>query len=235
MWDNPRLLNLAAGVLVGLVVLASTLTALHWLLRSPLFPLRVVELRTPLKQAAPVQVEAAIARLAAGNFFAVSIDELRAALERLPWIRAAAVRRVWPDRLEISIEEHVPLARWGAEALVNTHGERFAGASEVELPVFIGPPGTEAEVTLRYARFSQLLAPLGSRLERIALSPRHAWQLRLANGLQLTLGRDAELAEQRLARFVDAYVRSPDAAEKTREVVDLRYPNGFALRVRGGA
>jgi len=235
MWDNPRLLNLAAGVLVGLVVLASTLTALHWLLRSPLFPLRVVELRTPLKQAAPVQVEAAIARLAAGNFFAVSIDELRAALERLPWIRAAAVRRVWPDCLEISIEEHVPLARWGAEALVNTHGERFAGASEVELPVFIGPPGTEAEVTLRYARFSQLLAPLGSRLERIALSPRHAWQLRLANGLQLTLGRDAELAEQRLARFVDAYVRSPDAADKTREVVDLRYPNGFALRVRGGA
>ncbi len=235
MWDNPRLLNLAAGVLVGLVVLASTLTALHWLLRSPLFPLRVVELRTPLKQAAQVQVEAAIARLAAGNFFAVSIDELRAALERLPWIRAAAVRRVWPDRLEISIEEHVPLARWGAEALVNTHGERFAGASEVELPVFIGPPGTEAEVTLRYARFSQLLAPLGSRLERIALSPRHAWQLRLANGLQLTLGRDAELAEQRLARFVDAYVRSPDAADKTREVVDLRYPNGFALRVRGGA
>jgi len=235
MWDNPRLLNLAAGVLVGLVVLASTLTALHWLLRSPLFPLRVVELRTPLKQAAPVQVEAAIARLAAGNFFAVSIDELRAALERLPWIRAAAVRRVWPDRLEISIEEHVPLARWGAEALVNTHGERFAGASEVELPVFIGPPGTEAEVTLRYARFSQLLAPLGSRLERIALSPRHAWQLRLANGLQLMLGRDAGLAEQRLARFVDAYARSPDAAEKTREVVDLRYPNGFALRVRGGA
>jgi len=53
--------------------------------------------------------------------------------------------------------------------------------------------------------------------------------------LQLTLGRDAELAEQRLARFVDAYVRSPDTADKTREVVDLRYPNGFALRVRGGA
>src|SRR5260221_7781101 len=106
MWDNPRLLNLAAGVLVGLVVLASTLTALHWLLRSPLFPLRVVELRTPLKQAAQVQVEAAIARLAAGNFLAVSIDGLRAAAEKLPWIRAAPVRRVWPDPPEISIEEH---------------------------------------------------------------------------------------------------------------------------------
>ena len=180
-----------------------------------------------------MQVEAAIARLASGNFFAVSIDELRAALEKLPWVRAAAVRRVWPDRLEIRIEEHVPLARWGAEALVNTHGERFAGTSEAELPVFIGPPGSEAEVTRRYARFSQLLAPIGSPLERVVLSARHAWQLRLANGLQLTLGRDTELAEQRLARFVQAYARTPDAADRAREIVDLRYPNGFALRVKG--
>ena len=215
------------------MALASTLAGVHWLLRSPLFPLRVVELRTPLKQASPVQVEAAIARLASGNFFAVSIDELRAALEKLPWVRAAAVRRVWPDRLEIRIEEHVPLARWGAEALVNTHGERFAGTSEAELPVFIGPPGSEAEVTRRYARFSQLLAPIGSPLERVVLSARHAWQLRLANGLQLTLGRDTELAEQRLARFVQAYARTPDAADRAREIVDLRYPNGFALRVKG--
>src|SRR2546421_9753994 len=144
MWDNPRLLNLAAGVLVGLVVLASTLAGMHWLLRSPLFQLRVVELRTPLTRASPAQVEAVIARLASGNFFAVAIDELRAGFEKLPWIRAAAVRRVWPDRLEISIEEHVPLARWGADALVNTHGERFAGASEAKLPVFLRPPGGEA-------------------------------------------------------------------------------------------
>src|SRR5258706_47757 len=65
MWDSPRLLNLAAGVLVGLVVLASTLTALHWLLRSPLFPLRVVELRTPLKQAARAHRAQPAPRLAA--------------------------------------------------------------------------------------------------------------------------------------------------------------------------
>src|SRR5436190_10345896 len=174
MWDNPRLLNLAAGVLVGLVALASALVGAHWLLRSPLFPLHMVELRTPLKQASPGQVEAAIARLASGNFFAVPIDELRAALEKLPWIRAAAVRRVWPDRLEISIEEHVPLARWGADALVNTHGERFAGSVAGELPMFVGPPGAEAEIARRYHRFAELVAPLGSPIERVTLSARHA-------------------------------------------------------------
>ena len=88
------------------------------------------------------------------------------------------------------------------------------------------------EVTRRYARFSTLLAALGSPLERIALSPRHAWKLRLASGLQLTLGRDADLAEQRLQRFVDAYAGTLDAA-RAPDVVDLRYPNGFAVRVKG--
>ena len=233
MWDNPRLLNAAAGFLVGLVALALAFTGLHWLLRAAPFPVRMVELRTPLKQAPHAEVEAALARHGAGNFFAVSLDELRAALEHLPWVRAAAVRRVWPDRLEVTIEEHVALAHWGADALVNTHGERFAATSDEPLPLFIGPPGSEAEVTRRYARFSRLLAPLGSPLERIALSPRHAWQLKLASGLQIALGRDADLAEQRLQRFVDAYAGVTDAGRRTPQVVDLRYPNGFAVRVKG--
>ena len=69
--------------------------------------------------------------------------------------------------------------------------------------------------------------------ERVALSARHAWSLRLANGLHLTLGRDADLAEHRLARFVEAYASS--GTNGVPQVVDLRYPNGFALRVKGGA
>lgn len=232
MWDNPRLLNAAAGFLVGLVVLAFTLVALNWLVRASPFPIRKIEVTTPLKHAPRAQVEAVLARQGRGNFFAAPIDELRGALERLPWVRSVGVRRVWPDRLEVAIEEHVAFARWGADALVNTYGERFAAKSDEALPVFSGPLGTEAEVTKRYERFSALIAPLESPIERIALSPRHAWSVRLANGMQLTLGRDADLAEQRLERFVEAYTSTYDAA-RVPQVVDLRYPNGFALRVKG--
>ena len=42
------------------------------------------------------------------------------------------------------------------------------------------------------------------------------------------LGRDADLAEQRLKPFVEATRRRCPARS---EYVDLRYPNGFALRV----
>src|SRR5262245_7788126 len=219
----------ALGVCAGLLMLGACFGALYWLLAPERFPVRHIELKGSLKNVTRAELEAALPRRAGGNFFALELAELRASVERLPWVRRVSVRRVWPDRLELRIEEHVALARWGDDRLVNIHGETFSGRSKEVLPAFIGPGGTAAEVTRRYRRFSEIVAPLGTRVERIVLSPRHAWQLRLGNGLQLMLGRDADLAEQRLQRFVEAYptVQKP----RPHEYVDLRYPNGFALRV----
>jgi cell division protein FtsQ len=89
----------------------------------------------------------------------------------------------------------------------------------------------ESEVTKRYVNFSKIVAPLGAPLERVALTARLAWQLRLANGLNIMLGRDADAAERRLQRFVEVFDSTAKITNKKNEYVDLRYPNGFALRV----
>ena len=187
-------LVLGAGVLAGMGILAACLGALYWLLLPEHFPLTRVEFRGTLERTTRAELEKALPRIS-GNFFAVDLAQVRASVERLPWVRQVAVRRLWPGRLEISVEEHVALARWGDDALVNTYGERFQGRTQEPLPAFIGPAGTQAEVTRRYTRFNAIVAPLGTKIERVALSPRHAWQLRLANGLHVALGRDADLAE----------------------------------------
>jgi cell division protein FtsQ len=231
MWDNPRILNLAAGVLVGLAALAFSLCGALLLLRSPWFPVTHIQVTHTLHKTTKAEIEAATEDRITGNFFAVAPDEVRAALERLPWVRRASVRRVWPDGLEVALEEHVPLARWGDDALINTHGERFYGSTEARLPQFFGPAGAEHEVAQRYARFSHALAPLGTELERVVLTPRYAWQLRLASGLHIMLGRDADAAEARLRKFVEVYAGSLERMAGKHEYVDLRYPNGFALRV----
>jgi cell division protein FtsQ len=223
-------LTLAAGIVAGMAVLGLCCGALYWLLLPQHFPLTRVDLKGTVLRTSTAELEAALSR-ASGNFFAADLGEIRARLERLPWVRHVAVRRVWPGRLEISIEEHVALARWGDDALVNTHGERFLGKTQEALPSFIGPAGTQAEVARRYARFSAIVAPLGTKVERVVLSARHAWQLRLANGLHLALGRDPEAAETRLKSFVAAYPATLSAGGRRYEYVDLRYPNGFAVRV----
>jgi cell division protein FtsQ len=241
MWDNPRLLNLAANLLIGLAALLFAFAGLQLLVRSPLFPLKEVVVRGELKNAAATEIESAVDGVG-GNFFAADLAAIRARIEQVTWVRHVDVRRVWPDRIEVRLEEHVAFARWGDTGLVNTFGEPFAAApengGEARLPLFAGPAGTEGELARRYRRFVELLAPLGETPDRVVLTPRFAWQLHLASGLNLELGRDgAEPVEQRLARFAAAYPESlgrlPPRAAADNRFVDLRYPNGFALRVAG--
>jgi cell division protein FtsQ len=226
---------------------------LQLLLRSPLFPLREVVVRGELKNASRDEITSALDGIG-GNFFAAELAEVRGRLEQVAWVRRVDARRVWPDRIEVRLEEHVAFARWAQVAgdlqpsgLVNNHGEPFAAVMDAtaqqELPLLAGPPGSERELVQRYRRFAELLAPLGMSPEHgvlvsVVLTARHAWQLRTASGLELELGRDgAEPVEQRLVRFAAAYPdslgRLPKAAAAARRHVDLRYPNGFALRVAG--
>lgn len=233
MWDNPRLLNAAAGFFTALALIVFGVAAAQLLLRSTLFPLREISVAGGLAHTTRAEIEQATQGRIAGNFFAVDLAQVRAALEQLPWVRRVQVRRVWPDRLEVTLEEHVAFARWGGGGLVNPHGERFAGASDAALPLLAGPVGSEAEVTRRYQRFSGILATLEATPERLILTPRHAWRLRLADGLAVELGRDAagDPVEARLARLVAAYPHTLGRMPRQHDYVDLRYPNGFALRV----
>jgi cell division protein FtsQ len=226
--------SLFLGIVAGLVALATSLGALYWLLLPERFPVSRVEVKASLKNTTRAQIEAALPR-AAGNFFAADLGEVRSRVERLPWVRRVAVRRVWPARLEVTVEEHVALARWGDDRLVNTFGETFSAKATQPLPVLVAPAGTAAEVVRRYRRFDELVAPLGTSVERVVLTQRLAWQLRLGNGLHVMLGRDADLAEERLRRFVESYAVTVEKTKKRYEYVDLRYPNGFALRVPDGS
>ena len=245
MWDNPRLLNLAANLLFTLAALLFATAALQALLHSPLFPLREVMVRGELGHASREEISNALDGVG-GNFFAADLAAVRARLEQVSWVRRVEARRVWPDRIEVRLEEHAAFARWGDAGYVNTHGEPFAAPLDAEarakLPLFAGPAGTEADLARRYRQFVALLAPLGEVPDRVVLTPRHAWQLRTAKGLELELGRDGtDPVEQRLARFVAAYPESigrlaqaaAQLSDAPRRHVDLRYPNGFALRVAG--
>ena len=233
MKREPRWLNRAANVLIALAGVMLLAAAFRFLLHSASFPLREVTVRGPLAHTRLEALEDAARGRIAGNFFAVNLAEVRAVFGQLPWVRRVAVRRIWPDRIEVSLEEHVALARWGENALVNTYGERFSAQTDEPLALLVGTPGTEAHVARRYRVLSEALAPLGVPLARLTLNSRHAWQARLENGLHLMLGRDspADPTGKRLARFVSAYPHAIGQIELGHRTVDLRYPNGFALRV----
>lgn len=235
-WHQPALLNLCADVLIIAASVALAWTAVIALQRLPFYPLREVRVVGELSQVQRSQIENAARSVVQGNFFTVNIDAARSAFEKLPWVRRAEIRRLWPDRLELRIEEHNPVARWrgvdGEPRLVNSYGEVFAGSIDLPLPMFSGPEGTSAEILARYKEFEQALAGINLHPRVVSLSPREAWQVRLDNGLLLDLGRDQAklpLAE-RVARFTEYYPNAIKRSQTQIVAVDMRYPNGFTLR-----
>lgn len=235
-WHQPTLINLCADVLIISASVALAWTAVIALQRLPFYPLREVQVTGELSQVQRGQIEHAARGVVQGNFFTVNIDAARSSFEKLPWVRRAEVRRQWPDRIELHIEEHVPVARWrgvdGEPRLVNSHGEVFAGSVDLPLPLFSGPEGTSAEVLARYREFETALARIHLHPKVVALSAREAWQVRLDNGLLLDLGRDQSklpLAE-RVARFTEHYPNAIKRSQVNIVAVDMRYPNGFTLR-----
>ena len=236
-WDRPVLIDLVADLLLVFAVVGLGWAATVALQRLPGFPLREVVVGGTVDQVTRAQIEQAAHTALTGNFFTVDLDDARALFEKLPWVRRAEVRRQWPDTLELTLEEHVAVARWrqadGEARLVNSFGEVFTAASAASLPTFAGPEGSAPRLLARYRDFKQTLAAVGRAPDVLVLSSREAWQVKLDDGVVLELGRDEakhSLAE-RLARFVDYY---GPAAERTQVaaggVVDMRYPNGFALR-----
>ena len=174
------------------------------------------------------QLKLIVSHYLQGNFFTLDLVKTRDAFQKLPWVRNVSVRRRWPDKLEVLVEEHRELARWGNIALVNTHGELFHAASDKDLPVFYGPGDGVKEVAEHYQIYGELLRPTGMKVSQVELSPRHAWQIGTDSGMVIELGR--ELVQQRLKKFADVYDRTLGVLNMQVQYADLRYPNGFAVR-----
>jgi cell division protein FtsQ len=236
VWDNPRLANAVAGALAVLALGLLAYAAGRVLLESPAFVLKTIVVAGDLDRVERRDIVSALQGRVRGTFLTVDLESVRDAIESIPWVRRAELRRRWPDSLEVRIEEHVALARWGQgrdPQLVNARGEIFRGQSDVLLPVLAGPAGTEGEVVRRYLAFRDLLAPLGLGPRQVLLSSRLAWQLKLSNGATVLLGRDSDKdrVEERLARFASVLPQTLTKSGQRLDYVDLRYPNGFALRV----
>jgi cell division protein FtsQ len=228
VWDKPQILNWIANALFAVAFVLFMYAVLFTVVHMPIFPLREIRVEGELKHVTREQVKLIASHYLRGNFFTVNLVKTREAFQKLPWARNVSVRRRWPNRLEVVIDEQQELARWGNIALVNTHGELFHAASDADLPVFYGPGDGIKEVAERFGAFNQLVNPIGLKVVEVTLTPRRSWQITTNKGLVIALGR--EEMEERLNRFTGVYAKTLGSVKGNLTYVDLRYPNGFAVR-----
>ena len=245
MWHDIKTLNAVSSLLLGVFTLALMASGLWWLAQRPMFTLQVIRIESaaeaPLQHVNPLTIKSAALPRIRGNFFTANLDVARQAFEAVPWVRKATIRREWPNRLVVTLEEHQPLGTWGDEGhLVSVVGDVFtANLAEAEeggeLLEFNGPAGTEKEVIERYAELRSWFAPISLAPEGLTLSSRYAWTVKLNNGMTVELGREQTrtTVKDRVARLVSIYPQLVARLQDRIENVDMRYPNGLALKASG--
>lgn len=230
MWNKPELLTrLANWLMLVTLFYALLVTVRHYADGS--LPIRRVDVLGANHGETRQAAKGALQGLQ-GGFFSVNLEQVRQGYEALPWVKNALVRKVWPDRLVVELTEHVPAAAWNAQAMLDIHGEVFPVRPYPGLPRIYAPDAMASEVAHRYGEFARALAPMNLKIDSVQVSARHAWRLRLDNGLVVELGR--ERLSERMRRFVATYGQVEAKAGRL-AYVDLRYPNGFAIRLNGMA
>lgn len=198
--------------------------------------IETVQIEGTLNYVSETEIKDAVSRFVSASLVAIDLERLKSELETQPWINQVTVRREWPDRLVIHVEEEQAIARWNQKDLLNQQGQIFSPQSaldQLQLPRLTGPEQSEQAVMLQYLQFNQLLYPLGVRIRDLVLNERGAWTMTLTNGAEVRLGRDAVL--ERLRRLV-VFLESGygDQIVNTGSI-DLRYRNGIAVAPRAEA
>lgn len=160
----------------------------------------------------------------------------REELEKLPWIKSAAVERRLPDTVYVRLVERRPLALWqrhGRLALIGDDGREIEGASVdrfAQLPMVVGDDAPQ--------HTASLLTLLGTEPElqrRVVAAVRvgdRRWNLRVDAGADRTI--EVQLPELNAAaawaRLAEA-VHANSLFEKNVTAVDLRLPDRLVVRV----
>ncbi len=212
----------------------ATLIVVFWALDQPI---RTVQVTGRFQHVSPAAIERIVARQVRGQgLLTVDLAAVSRAIHALPWVDAVSVEREWPNGLSVLVVEQVAAARWDADGLVNASGALFAtGLSDFPagLARLSGPEGSEAEVTAHYLAMQRRMAPAGLTITALRLDARGAWQLHLANGITVRLGRSQ--VDERFDEFMTAALRIVEQRAGDISYVDMRYTNGFAIGWKSGA
>ncbi len=189
-----------------------------------------VRIEGQFKHLSTDEVQHRIAPKLVGGYFSIDLQAVRTEVQKLPWVQDVSVRRQWPSGLLITVQEKTAVAYWNDDALLSSEGKVFHPVHierDMALPQLAGPQGMQQSVWQFMDRLQPAFAALDRQVEKLVLDPRRAWQIHLADGTLIRLGRNQ--SEQRLQRFLKVFAMPNAPALGEAVVVDMRYPNGFAM------
>lgn len=162
----------------------------------------------------------------------LDVADARARLEAIPWIAEATVRKLYPDRLQITITEREPFALWqqqGKVKVIAADGTVLSEKVEPRLASLSFVVGNGAAARAR--DFLAVLDKYPSLRDSVRASiyvAERRWNLRLKNGIDVRLPEaNVEDALATLARLD----REKSLLSRDITAVDLRLSDRLTVRL----
>ena len=239
---DVRLMGWVANVLFAVAIALGLGAAGLWAARHPGWAIGGITVMGDVEHQNAVTFRAHVVSRLQGTFLTTDLQEVRRLFESMPWVEEAVVQRQFPNRLKVTLREHQAVAWWGESGggrLINSRGQVFEAnpddPSADQWSELLGPAGQSAQVYATYKALTPLFARIEREVSRLELDARGSWRAVLDDGARLELGR-GETAEL-LARAQGFIATVPTLVlrygGRDIESADLRYPNGYALRMRG--
>lgn len=215
-------------------VIVSIVFAVNQIKFSRLFPIKTVRVYGANK-VDHLEVQEFLLPMVKSGYFNINIEYIRDRLLQIPWVSHLHVRRIWPDQVEVVIVEKHAAALWNdkdnSNSLLSQAGELFLPKQDTyptHLPRFNGPAGKQVIMLRFFNDINRLLSPLHTKVSYLELTSYLIWKISLDNGMTLQVGHKDILT--RLDQFVKVYPKIVGNKVADVDYVDLRYPNGLAIR-----
>jgi cell division protein FtsQ len=204
-------------------------------IKSVSMPLKYVRTEGIFQYLSKNEVQAVLQPLVLTGFFDVNMQAIHAAVATLPWVDTVAVKRIWPDAIDIKVSERKPYARWGKNSLITGQGVIFTPKNVDQfqnMTLVTGPESQQVRVLEIMKGIKTALADQSMELTEFSVNDRWAWKIKLSTGLEILLGRNEQL--KKLQRFLKTLTVLKQEQVEQIVVVDLRYPNGYAVSWKPG-
>jgi len=188
------------------------------------------------KQVSRAEIFAAAGVTDRASLLFLDVDGARARLKAIPWIADATVRKLYPDRLQITVTERDAFALWqldGKVSVISADGTVVGGLADwhfAHLPLVVGA-GAAAQAR-DFLGMLDAHPDIRQQVRASVLVAQRRWNLKLKNGL------DVRLPEADVARALDTLAQlDRDKRLLTRDVttIDLRLPDRVSVRLSDDA
>ncbi len=220
-------LEVAKLILVAMVVIAGV-----WAVKQvETIPIKTIEVQSSLSKVDKSEIKMIAHEFMHEGFFTVDLPKFENRLNNIPWIYRATIKRKWPGRLVISVEEQQPYFRWGQQHLINKYAEVFfVGDVEAyaQYPLLVGTRGREKQIIELYYKYNEGFKALGTEIVIFKEDARYDKELTLSDGININLGRGQ--TDESIKRCLNSFAMFTKAERKAIKRIDMRHSNGFAVR-----